>query len=219
MQKKLIIYGVGRYAEYVRYVFDHDSNFKVIGYCIETSFLEKKEFDSLPLYPFEELNKHFSSKSVALFIAVGHNSIRKRIYEESVRKGFSLPNYVSSKAITWANLKIGNNCFIGEGSTIQPFVEIEDNCILFAANIGHHSRIGKNVLVSAMTMGGNVEVGDNCFLGMNSTIAQNVKVGENTIIGMGCSIGVNTASNSVYSAKGTSKRKVSYDEVNDRFLR
>jgi acetyltransferase-like isoleucine patch superfamily enzyme len=128
-------------------------------------------------------------------------------------------NYISSKADTWENLKLGQNCFVGEGSTIQPFVEIEDNCILFAANIGHHSKIGKNVLVSAMTLGGNVEIGDNCFLGMNSTVAQNVKIGENNIIGMGCTISKDTEPNSVYSSKGTSKRKISYNKVSQKFLR
>ncbi|WP_029036038.1 acetyltransferase [Salinimicrobium xinjiangense] len=217
-KKKLIIYGVGRYAEYVRYVFDNDSSFTVIAYCIEKTLLKENEFDKLPLYAFEDLKSHFSPDCCSLFIAVGQNEIRKRIFQDAQKTGFGLVNYISSKANTWKNLSLGKNCFIGEGSTLQPFVEIADNCILFAANIGHHTKIGKNVLVSAMTLGGNVEVGDNCFLGMNSTVAQNVKLGENTIIGMGCTISRDTEPNSVYSAKGTSKRKVSYTEVSQRFL-
>ncbi len=73
--------------------------------------------------------------------------------------------------------------------------------------------------MSAMTLGGNVEVQDNCFIGMNATIAQNVKVGKNAIIGMGCSISSNVSPNSVYSAKGTVKRNISSDEVSKQFLR
>ena len=218
-KKKLIIYGVGRYAEYVQYVFEHDSEYEVVAFCIETSLKDSETLFGLPLVAFETLNELFPPQSHFLFVAVGQNEIRKRIFEESQQKNYELVSYISSKANTWDNLRVGKNCFIGEGSTLQPFVEIGDNSILFAANIGHHSRIGNNVLVSAMTLGGNVEIGDNCFLGMNSTVAQNVKIGENTIIGMGCSISINTAPHSVYTVKGTSKRKVSYDDVSQKFLR
>jgi sugar O-acyltransferase (sialic acid O-acetyltransferase NeuD family) len=218
-KKKLVIYGIGRFAEYVQYVLEEDSPYEVIAFSIEKSYSEATEFNQLPLYAFENLDDHIPSDSVSLFIAVGQNEVRKRIFRQCLHKGFTLANYISSKAQTWPNLKIGQNCFIGEGSTIQPYVEIGNGCILFAANIGHHSRIGNHVLVSAMTLGGNVLIEDNCFLGMNSTVAQNVKVGENSIIGMGCSISRNTAPNSVYSNKGTSMRKVSSEDVSKRFLR
>ena len=217
--KKLVIYGTGRYAQYAQYVFDHDTNYDVVAFCIESSYHKAESFSQRRLIPFNEMEVHFPPESYNLFIAVGENDIRTRIYNEALERKYVLASYVSSKAITWTNLKLGKNCFIGEGSTIQPFVEIGDNCILFAANIGHHSRIGNNVLLSSMTLGGNVEVGNNCFLGMNSTVAQNVKVGKNTIIGMGCSISQDTSHHSVYSAKGTSKRKISSDEVSKRFLR
>lgn len=217
--KSLVIYGIGRYAEYVKYVFEEDSQYKIVAFCIESFLQESNIFSDLPLVSFEDLEEDFPPESYSLFIAVGQNEIRKRIFGEARKRNYELVNYISSKANTWKSLKLGQNCFIGEGSTIQPFVKIGDSCILFAANIGHHSRIGNHVLASAMTMGGNVQIGDNCFLGMNSTIAQNVKVGDNSIIGMGCSISRDTAPNSVYSDKGTSVRKVSSEEVSKRFLR
>lgn len=215
--KKLVIYGTGRYAQYV---FDHDTNYDVVAFCIVSSYHTAESFSQRRLIPFfNEMEVHFSPESHNLFIAVGENDIRKRIYNEALKRKYVLASYVSSKAITWTNLKLGKNCFIGEGSTIQPFVEIGDNRIFFAANIGHHSRIGNNILLSSMTLGGNVEVGNNCFLGMNSTVAQNVKVEKNTIIGMECTINQDTSPHSVNSIKGTSKRKIPSDEVSKRFLR
>lgn len=219
MKKKLVIYGIGKYAQYAHYVFDHDTNYEVVAFCIESSYHKAESHSDYPLVPFDELEVLFPPQSHHLFIAVGQNEIRKRIYNEALDKKYDLASYVSSKANTWPNLTVGKNCFIGEGSTLQPFVEIGNNCILFAANIGHHSRIGNNVLLSSVTLGGNVEVEDNCFVGMNSTIAQNVKIGKDTIIGMGCSISKNISSNSVYSANGTKKRKMSSHEVSKRFLR
>lgn len=218
-EKKLIIYGIGKLAEYVKYVFEEDTDFKVISFCIQRDLHKSSTFLNLPLVPFDDLEEQFPPDSYSLFIAVGHNEVRKRIFEEAQTRNYNLPNYISSKANTWKNLKVGQNCFIGEGSTIQPFVEIGNSCILFAANIGHHTTIGNHVLVSAMTLGGNVQVEDNCFLGMNSTIAQNVKVGQNSIVGMGCSISRNTAPNSVYTAKGTLLRNLSSEMISKQFLR
>jgi sugar O-acyltransferase (sialic acid O-acetyltransferase NeuD family) len=219
MREKLIIYGIGRFAEYVKYAFQYDSDFEIAAFSIESSLHETNTFAGLPLVPFEDLAQIYPPDSYYIFVAVGQNEIRARIFEEAKSRRYNLASYVSSKAITWNNLEVGSNCFIGEGSTIQPFVKIKNNCILFAANIGHHSTIGDNVLISAMTLGGNVEVGNNCFLGMNSTVAQNVKIAEKTIIGMGCSISGDTQSNSVYASNTTSKRKISYEEVVNRFLK
>lgn len=218
-KKKLIIYGTGRYAEYAQYVFDQDSDYEVIAFSVEKSYYHRDVFRKQPVIPFEVLDELFSPTSHYLFIAVGQNDARKRLSEEAQDKNFILASYISSKAVTWSNMKIGKNCFIGEGSTIQPFVEIGDNCILFAANVGHHTKIGNNVLASSVTLGGNVEVGENCLLGMNSAIAQNVKIGDQTVIGMGCYISMNTPEKSVYSTKGTFKRKISSEKIVEKFLK
>ena len=45
---------------------------------------------------------------------------------------------------------IGENCFIFEDNTIQPFVVVEDNVILWSGNhIGHHSVIKNHNFVSS----------------------------------------------------------------------
>src|SRR5690606_20676708 len=109
------------------------------GYCIEKSLYKSENFDTLPLYPFEDLKQLFSFQSYSLFIAVVQNPIRRRIFEESTKQGYDMPSYISSRAHTWPNLILGNNCFIGEGCVIQPFVKIGNNSIHFGSRIGHHS--------------------------------------------------------------------------------
>ena len=69
------------------------------------------------------------------------NRIREKIYNEGKKKGYDFYSYVSPKATVLTN-KIGENCFILEDNTIQPFVEIGNNCVLWSGNhIGHHSKI------------------------------------------------------------------------------
>ena len=54
------------------------------------------------------------------------NQDRERFYSEAKSKGYKLISYVSSRAMLCDN-KIGENCFILGGVTLQPFVEIGNN--------------------------------------------------------------------------------------------
>ena len=217
-EKKLIIYGMGKFAQYVRYVFDEDSSYKVIGFCIERSYSNDEEFDGLPLYAFEDVENIFSPEEIFLFIAVGRNSLRQKFFEQGLKKGFSMATYISSKAETWPNLIIGKNCFIGEGSVIQPFVSIGNNSIHFGSRLGHHSLVMDHTLLSGTTIGGSTRIGEGSYLGLNSTVQQNIHIGARNIIGMNVSIEDNTEESSVYTHKGSQKRSLSYEQVNQRFL-
>ena len=50
----------------------------------------------------------------------------------------------------WARHEIGENCFIFEDNTIQPFVKIGDDVVLWSGNhIGHHAEIGDHCFISS----------------------------------------------------------------------
>lgn len=70
------------------------------------------------------------------------------------------------------DLKIGENCFIFEDNTIQPFVTIGDNRVLWSGNhVGHNPTVGDHVFVtSQVVISGACTIGDNSFLGVNATI-------------------------------------------------
>lgn len=219
MTKKLIIYGIGNFAEYVQYVFQNDSEFEVCGFCIEEKFLKTSELYNKPIVSFEGIEHKYPPEEYYMFIAVGNNIIREKNFEAAKRKNYQIASYISNRAAVWDNLKYGENTFIDEGCTVQPFVKIGQNCILFASNIAHHTTIGNHSLVSVCTTGGNVQIGNNCFIGMNSTIKQNIKIADNSILGMGCIIENNTEEGAVFTNKGTLKRSTSYDQIAHRFLK
>lgn len=216
--KSLFIYGVGGLADYAAYVFENDSEFEVIGSCIEKKYLYKNPKDMRDIKIYEELEEKLLQENTFLFIAVGNNIVRERIYQNAKQKGIKLASYISLKASTWPNLEIGDNCFIGEGSVIQPFVKIGSNTILFGARIGHHCVIGDHVLLSGPTIGGNVKIGDYSFLGLNSVVLQNLEIGPKNIIGMGVSIKSSTGEGEVYSSTTFIKRKVKFDDISNNYL-
>lgn len=67
---------------------------------------------------------------------------------------------------------MGDNCFVFENQTIQPFVKIGNDVIIWSGNhIGHHSMIGDHCFISShVVISGNVKIEPYCFLGVNSSI-------------------------------------------------
>lgn len=218
MSKKLIIYGNGKYAQYVHYVFKNDSDYEVVAFCIEEKFHENKKFDEKPLLQFETIENIYPAESHSIFIAVGNNKIRKKFFESAKSKGYSLASYISNKSRHWNELEVGENVFIDEGCVLQPFVKIQDNSVLFTSDLGHHSQVGRHSLLSGGRTGGNVKIGENCYIGINASIKQNIVIANNNIIGMGCIIEKDTKLNEVYTNKGTVKRKIDATKLGNRFL-
>lgn len=223
--KKLIIYGIGNFAEYISYVFNEDSIYDVVAFCVEESYLKANSSEkqnkpnNLPIVPFDTIDHTFSPEQYHLFITVGNDIIRERIFAEAKQKGYTLASHISSYSSYMDNLKHGENVFIGGGSGIEPFVEIGDNCILIGVRIGHHCRIEKNCLLSHPVIGSNVTIGQNSFLGINCSIKPNVTIGKKNVIGMGCIITNSTEEGEVFSAPKAVKRTITYDKINNRHLR
>jgi len=220
-KEQVVIYGLGKFAEYVAYVLAEDSDYDVVAFSVERNYLPDnlKEKDGVPVVCLDELVNVFPPSSYLMFIAVGDNQLRTRVFYETKSMGYSFISYVSSRALTWKDLVIGENVLITEDAVLQPFVSIGDNCILLAPRIGHHSTVGKNCLLSCCYLAGDVNVGNESFLGMNSTIKQGVRIAEKNIIGMGCSIAGDTEPEDVYtSANTTRKRNVTQDRIKGKYL-
>ena len=122
--------------------------------------------------------------------------------------GYELISYISSKA-TILSSQIGENCFILEDNTLQPFVKMGNNAVIWSGNhIGHHSSIGYNVTITShVVISGHCNIGNNCFLGVNSTISNGVTAAEGTLVSLATVIESNTGHWSVY--KGNPETKFS----------
>ena len=109
-----------------------------------------------------------------MFVAIGYGKMNRLRAEKEAAKalGYPFARYVSSKAVTWPDLAIGENRFVMEANVVQPFVSIGANSIIWSGNhIGHHARIGDHCfLASHIVVSGNVEIGERCFVGVNVTL-------------------------------------------------
>lgn len=212
--KKLIIVGNGETAHLAYEYFTHDSEYEVVGFAIEKDFLTKDVFLGFPVIPLEEIGNHFSPNEYYIFIAVSStklNRVRTRLYHLCKAFGYRVVSYVSSKAFIWHNVEIGENCFILEDNTLQPFVKIGNNVILWSGNhIGHRSIIHDNCFITShVVISGFCEVGKNCFIGVNATISDNVTIADDCLISLGSVISENTEANSIYKGNPAKKHPLS----------
>ena len=191
MKKPLIIFGLRDLAELAFEYFTHDSDFEVVAFTVHEAYLpESRVFCSLPVVPFEHIEDLYPADRHHFFAALSYqqmNRQRERIVQAFKAKGFRPASYISSHCFRWHNCKFGEHVFIFEDNTLQPFVEIGNNVILWSGNhIGHSSVIGDHTFISShVVVSGFCRVGSHCFIGVNSTLANDTEIGDNCWVSQG----------------------------------
>lgn len=216
---KIIIFGTGDIAQIAKYYFDYDSDHEVVAFTVNQKYLKEEIFEGKPVVAFETLEKEFPISKYQLFIALSYskmNKTREEKYHEAKGKGYTLVSYISSKCSYMSQYPCGDNCFIFEDNTIQPFVKLGNNITLWSGNhIGHHSTIhDHNFISSHVVISGHCEINSNCFLGVNSTLHNNVVLEKETLIAAGTIITKNTVEKGVYLPPKSVLFEKKSDELN-----
>lgn len=188
MNRKLILVGDSLFAEIAHEYFEHDSAYEVVAFSVEEPYRRRDEFRGLPVRPFETLEQEFDPATHDVYCALTYaqvNRLRARMAAQAKAKGFALASYVSSRAFLWRNVQVGEHAFIFEDNTVQPFVTLGSNVVLWSGNhIGHHSRLRDNVFVAShAVISGSVDVGENSFIGVNATLVNDITIGRDAWIG------------------------------------
>lgn len=200
---KVILFGIQDFAELAHYYLTNDSTHEVVAFSVNEAYLPSdKSFHGLPVVAFENIEQQYPSAEYKFFAPMAPNKmnrLREEIYYKIKNKGYELISYISSKA-TLFNNKIGDNCFILEDNTIQPFVKIGNNVVLWSGNhIGHHSIIEDHVtFTSQVVLSGHCHVESYAVLGVNATIRDGIKISQGTFVGMAASITKDTEPWMVY---------------------
>lgn len=211
--KKVVIFGTGDIAQVVHYYLTHDSDYEVVAFTANKDFIKAKEVFGLPVIPFEQVENHYPPDKYRMFIAIAYsnvNKVRASKYHEAKNKGYKLISYINSKATHWGSIEIGDNCFIFENQTIQPFVKIGNDVIIWSGNhIGHHSVIKDHCFIAShVVISGNVTIEPYCFLGINAAIRDGITIAKECVIGAGAVILRDTKEKGVYAAKATESHRL-----------
>jgi sugar O-acyltransferase (sialic acid O-acetyltransferase NeuD family) len=216
--RRLVVFGTRQIAEVCAFYFRHDSNYSVVAHTVDGGFIETDTFDGLPVVPFEDVTAHFPPADHHMFVAIGYgkmNALRAAKFAAAKALGYAAARYVSSKAITWPGLAVGENTFVMEANVIQPFVTIGADTIIWSGNhIGHHASVGDHCfLASHVVVSGNVAIGDHCFVGVNATLRDGITVAPRCLIGAGALLTGNTRPDEVYAPTASEASRVPSSRV------
>ncbi len=215
---KVVIFGLQENSELAHYYLTHDSEHEVVAFSVDGSHMpERLEFCGLPICSFEKIDQFWPPKTNRFFAPLAAsrmNTLREQVFKKIRQKGYSFVSYVSSRATVFDN-QIGQNCFILENNTLQPFTEIGDNCVLWSGNhIGHHGYIGNHVTItSQVVLSGRCKVQDKAFIGVNATVRDGLNIGEGALIGMGAVMTKDADPWGVYQGNPAKKLVKRSDEI------
>lgn len=215
---KVIIFGILDTAELAHYYLEHDSEHEVIAFTVNREYIEQDSFRGLPLVAFEDVQTVFSPDDYHFFApltARNMNRNREKVYLEAKDKGYRFISYISSHATILDRSVVGENCFILEDNTIQPFTTIGNNVVLWSGNhIGHHGQIKDHVFfTSHVVMSGHCTIESYSFFGVNATIRDYLHVAQGTLLGMAAALTKNSEEWGIYVGNPAKKvpGKLSYE--------
>jgi sugar O-acyltransferase (sialic acid O-acetyltransferase NeuD family) len=215
---KIVVFGVSQWAELAHFYLTHDSPHDVVAFTLDRTYIESAEYKGLPVVPFDEVERHFPPNEFQMFIPISFkkmNHVRAAKYHDAKERGYALVSYVSSRATIFPGFECGDNCFILEDNTIQPFVKIGNDVVMWSGNhIGHHSTIGDHVMITShVVICGACTIEDYCFLGVNATVRDETVIAHDTLVGMGVTLLADTQAYEVYKAKGAEAAGFRSDEI------
>lgn len=193
MTKPLIIFGDGEIGEVAQYYFTNDGDRKVEAFVADGDYIKEETFGGLPVIAFEDVVGRFPPDQFEMFIALSYsklNQVRQMKYVEAKKLGYGLATYISSRSVCASNAMFGDNCFVLENQTVQPFCRIGNNVTLWSGNhIGHHSTIGDHTFISShVVISGMCRIGERCFFGVNATFRDGCSIGDDVFVSMAASV-------------------------------
>jgi sugar O-acyltransferase (sialic acid O-acetyltransferase NeuD family) len=196
MNRGLVIFGSAEIAQLARFYFENDTGYRVAAFTVDDDFVQGDTFENIPLVPFSEITQRFPPAQYDMHVALSYarlNRLRQEKYQQAKNAAYSLASYVSTRAVTWPALVVGDNCFILENQTIQPGVRIGNNVMIWSGNhLGHGSSIGDHTYVSShVVISGNCVIGERNFFGVNSTVRDFCSIGNDCFIGMSAVVAKN----------------------------
>lgn len=216
---KVVLFGLRDIASLAHFYLTHDSDHDVVAFCVHRKFLPAAlEYEGKPIVALEEVVDRYPPRSFHFFAPMserGMNRLRADVYSQIKHKGYRFISYISSRATVFPQARIGDNCFILEDNTIQPFTPIGDNVVMWSGNhIGHHGIVKDHVFfTSHVVMSGHCTVEPYCFFGVNATVRDGLHIAKGTLVAMTTSIVKDTEPWGVYKGIPGKKSKISSKDL------
>lgn len=181
-----MVIGTGGHARVVAALLAANS-IDVLGFFDFENGTPKPEIiDHSPLLGHLKDLEKYKSKITRLYLAVGDNGKRRKIYER-FRDFFKMPALIHPSAVVERNVKVGEASQICMGALLVSEAKIGRGCIInTGTSVDHESSVGDFVhLAPQVVVAGRTTIGEGTFVGMNASIGHNIRIGRDAVIGAG----------------------------------
>ena len=192
MRENVLIYGIGSLGEKIFEYNKRDCKYNIVGFIDDKQNLEP-EFCGIPTMNYEQFKRRYRPEDYKLFVAIGY--VKCSYYRETVCNKVSSDcyetiNYISPNAICWEGALIGRNIFIADNVFVGHGCKIMDGVILYeGCTFSHDVEIGAYSFLSLrVAFGGYTKLGNNSFVGLNTTVKDDVTIGAYNIVGCGTNV-------------------------------
>jgi|TARA_B100000959_G_C14959635_1_gene615228 sugar O-acyltransferase (sialic acid O-acetyltransferase NeuD family) len=174
--KKAFIFGASGHANVIASIIDIKN--------MEIFFIDIAPTKENIINQDDFFKKYDNYKDANIYIGIGSNKIRTKIYERLINLDIIPSNCIAKSAFVAHDAQLGKGVVICPGSVVGSKSIIGNNTIVNTlSSVDHDCILGDNSQVTAgVTFGGNVTVGKNCFFGIKSAVIPSVSIGNNSIV-------------------------------------
>ena len=176
----------------------------VIGFADDDPEKAFGNFEGYPLLgSVEKASKDHPGASV--FIAVGDNAVRRKIYRQL--RGHDFPALIDPSSQVSPTTEFKHGTFIACEAVVSVGTEIGKFVIINArAGVGHDSTVGDfSNIAPGVSLSGHTVIGEDVMMGTNSCTAPGMTVGDGATVVCGTPVLKNVAPGTTLSPFGTLK--------------
>ena len=176
----------------------------VIGFADDDPAKAFGNFEGYPLLgSVEKASKDHPGASV--FIAVGDNAVRRKIYRQL--RGHDFPALIDPSSQVSPTTEFKHGTFIACEAVVSVGTEIGKFVIINArAGVGHDSTVGDFANIApGVSLSGHTVIGEDVMMGTNSCTAPGMTVGAGATVACGTPVLKNVAPGTTLSPFGTLK--------------
>lgn len=182
--KNLAMVGSGELSDRLIYYFEETGFGRVVGTFDDFERRGSTKHGRPILGKTEEIPVLFKKGAfdgVAIAVGYKHRSFRKRVYEWAKGHGVPVATFVHPTSYVERSALIEQGSIVLVNCTVDMKARLGENVLLSSRSfVSHHVRIGSHTFCGpAVNLAGHSEIGECCFIGINTTLIDGVRVGTN----------------------------------------
>jgi sugar O-acyltransferase (sialic acid O-acetyltransferase NeuD family) len=187
--RRLVLFGNGELSRQFLAELTIDPRVEVAAVAADAAYIRGDAFGGKPLVPFDRVAALYPPDRFEMLVLVGYSVMRRRreAYDRAKAAGYRLANYIAPSAVTYPDLRMGDNNIILSQVYLGPFGEMgSGNIVRTQTYIGHDFRMGDHGFICpGVKIGGFSRIGDLSFVGIGSTLIDGIQLGAETLVAAG----------------------------------